>query len=300
MEGGFDSTNLKRFRKFYETFSILYTQNAKSQKQIGHSVSVQSNECPEILKKLSWTHLRTIMRLGTEDKKNFYIKECIDCNWSVRQLEREIYTSYYERLLSSQDKEIVKNEINTTEPDIETKTNPLSILKDLYVLDFLNLKQDRHTLEKDIESKIMDKLQNFILEMGKSFAFVGRQYRISIDDDNYYVDLVFYNMILRCYVLIDLKANKLNHADIGQMDFYTRYFNKEVKQDTDNPTIGLILCTDKNKAMVKYTLLEDKSNNIFASKYTLYLPTEEELTNYLIEQRELLEQEEKYIEENRE
>ena len=228
------------------------------------------------------------------------IKESIKSNWSVRQLEREIYTSYYERLLSSQDKEIVKNEINTTEPDIETKTNPLSILKDPYVLDFLNLKQDRHTLEKDIESKIIDKLQNFILEMGKSFAFVGRQYRISIDDDNYYVDLVFYNMILRCYVLIDLKANKLNHADIGQMDFYTRYFNKEVKQDTDNPTIGLILCTDKNKAMVKYTLLEDKSNNIFASKYTLYLPTEEELTNYLIEQRELLEQEEKYIEENRE
>ena len=258
------------------------------------------DKCPEILLKLSWTHLRTIMRVRTDTRRTFYIKENIKSNWSVRQLERQINTFYYERLLSSQDKEIVKNEINTTEPDIETKTNPLSILKDPYVLDFLNLKQDRHTLEKDIESKIIDKLQNFILEMGKSFAFVGRQYRISIDDDNYYVDLVFYNMILRCYVLIDLKANKLNHADIGQMDFYTRYFNKEVKQDTDNPTIGLILCTDKNKAMVKYTLLEDKSNNIFASKYTLYLPTEEELTNYLIEQRELLEQEEKYIEENRE
>ena len=292
MEGGFDSTNLKRFRKFYETFSILHTQNTKSQKQIGHTVCAQSNECPEILKKLSWTHLRTIMRLGTEDKKNFYIKECIDCNWSVRQLEREIYTSYYERLLSSQDKEIVKNEINTTEPDIETKTNPLNILKDPYVLEFLNMKEDKQYLEKKLESKIMDKLQNFILEMGKSFAFVGRQYRISIDDDNYYVDLVFYNMILRCYVLIDLKANKLNHADIGQMDFYTRYFDKEIKQETDNPTISLILCTDKNKAMVKYTLLEDKSNNIFASKYTLYLPTEEELTKYIIEQRELLEREE--------
>ena len=140
----------------------------------------------------------------------------------------------------------------------------------------------------------MNKLQNFILEMGKGFAFIGRQYRISIDDDNYYVDLVFYNVILKCYVLIDLKATKLNHADIGQMDFYTRYFNKEIKQDTDNPTIGLILCTDKNKAMVKYTLLEDKSNNIFASKYTLYLPTEEELTSYIVEQRELLEREEEF------
>ena len=284
---GFSVQNLKNIRQFYETFSIGSTVWSQS----GGS-DVKLNICPKLLLKLSWSHIKIIMRVDNETRRTFYIKESIKSNWSVRQLERQINTFYYERLLSSQDKEIVKNEINTTEPDIETKTNPLSILKDPYVLDFLNLKQDRHTLEKDIESKIMDKLQNFILEMGKSFAFVGRQYRISIDDDNYYVDLVFYNMILRCYVLIDLKANKLNHADIGQMDFYTRYFNKEVKQDTDNPTIGLILCTDKNKAMVKYTLLEDKNNNIFASKYTLYLPTEEELTKYIIEQRELLEMEE--------
>ena len=274
-------------RQFYE-----YFHNSEFAPQRGAHLKGIDDIKNSVLGKLSWTHIKVIIRVDNNVRRTFYIKENIKSNWSVRQLERQINTFYYERLLSSQDKEIVKNEINTTEPDIETKTNPLSILKDPYVLDFLNLKQDRHTLEKDIESKIMDKLQNFILEMGKSFAFVGRQYRISVDDDNYYVDLVFYNVILRCYVLIDLKANKLNHADIGQMDFYTRYFNKEVKQDTDNPTIGLILCTDKNKAMVKYTLLEDKSNNIFASKYTLYLPTEEELTKYIIEQRELLEMEE--------
>ena len=188
-------------------------------------------------------------------------------------------------------KEIIKNEINVTEPYLESKTNPLFILKDPYVLDFLNLKQDKSVLEKDIESKIMDKLQNFILEMGKGFTFIGKQYRISIDDDNYYVDLVFYNAILKCYVLIDLKATKLNHADIWQMDFYTRYFNKEVKQSTGNPTIGLILCTDKNKAMVKYTLLGNKNNNIIylPRNITLCLPTEEELTNYIVKQRELLE-----------
>ena len=269
---GFDSTNLKRFRKFYE----LSQKGAAPWHQ------------------LNWSHIKMLLSIDNETRRNFYIKESIKCNWSVRQLERQIHSFYYERLLASQDKEKVKNEINVTEPDLESKTNPLFILKDPYVLDFLNLKQDKSVLEKDIESKIMDKLQNFILEMGKGFAFVGRQYRISIDDDNYYVDLVFYNMILKCYVLIDLKANKLNHADIGQMDFYTRYFNKEVKQDTDNPTIGLILCTDKNKAMVKYSLLEDKSNNIFASKYILYLPTEEELTKYIIEQRELLEREEEF------
>ena len=147
----------------------MYTQNAKSQKQIGHSVRAQFNECPEILKKLSWTHLRTIMRLGTEDKRNFYIKECIECNWSVRQLERQIYTSYYERLLSTQQeyKQEVRDQINTTEPDIETKTNPLFILKDPYVLEFLNMKEDKKYLEKELESRIINNLQDFMLELGK-------------------------------------------------------------------------------------------------------------------------------------
>ena len=283
---GFNTRILLLMKKFYEQFPLT--------EQIVHTVCAQSSVFSfyPILSGLTWSHIKMLLSIDNETRRTFYIKENIKSNWSVRQLERQINTFYYERLLSSQDKEIVKNEINTTEPDIETKTNPLNILKDPYVLEFLNMKEDKQYLEKKLESKIMDKLQNFILEMGKSFAFVGRQYRISIDDDNYYVDLVFYNMILRCYVLIDLKANKLNHADIGQMDFYTRYFDKEIKQETDNPTISLILCTDKNKAMVKYTLLEDKSNNIFASKYTLYLPTEEELTKYIIEQRELLEREE--------
>ena len=285
---GFSTRNLLLMKKFYEQFPLI--------EQIVQTLSAQFNVFSfyPLLSKLTWSHISILLSIDNETRRNFYIKESIECNWSVRQLERQIHSFYYERLLASQDKETVKNEINITEPDLESKTNPLFILKDPYVLDFLNLKQDKSVLEKDIESKIMNKLQNFILEMGKGFAFIGKQYRISIDDDNYYVDLVFYNVILKCYVLIDLKATKLNHADIGQMDFYTRYFNKEIKQDTDNPTIGLILCTDKNKAMVKYTLLEDKNNNIFASKYTLYLPTEEELTNYIVEQRKLLEREEEY------
>lgn len=176
---------------------------------------------------LNWSQISIMLSIDNPTKRSFYIKECIECNWSVRQLKRQINTFYYERLLSSQDKELIRNQFNTTEPDIENKSIPLFILKDPYVLDFLNIKQDKNTLEKDIETKILDKLQNFILEIGKGFAFVGRQYRISIDDDNYYVDLVFYNLKLKCYVLIDLKSDKLNHADIGQMDFYTRYFNQK-------------------------------------------------------------------------
>lgn len=192
---GFSVENLKKIRRFYEIFSI------------GYAASTQSSECPEILKKLSWTHLRTIMRLNTEDKRNFYIKECIDCNWSVRQLERQIYTSYYERLLSTQQeyKQEVRDQINTTEPDIETKTNPLFILKDPYVLEFLNMKEDKKYLEKELESRIINNLQDFMLELGKGFTFMGRQKRITIDGDHYYIDLVFYNIILKCYVLIDLK-----------------------------------------------------------------------------------------------
>ena len=172
-----------------------------------------------------------LLSIDNETRRTFYIKECTECNWSVRQLERQISTSYYERLLSTQQeyKQEVRDQINTTEPDIETKTNPLNILKDPYVLEFLNMKEDKQYLEKKLESKIMDNLQNFILEMGRGFAFIGRQKRISFDTEHFYIDLVFYNVILKCYVLIDLKRGTLKHQDMGQMDMYINYFNKEIK-----------------------------------------------------------------------
>lgn len=260
---GFSKRNLFDMRLFYQTIPIVQTLSAQ----------------------LSWSHIRLILSVSNEKKRNFYIKECAECNWSVRQLERQINTFYYERLLSSQHKDIVRNEIQMLEPN---KLNTLDILKDPYILEFLNLKEKSDFLEKDLESDIMNHLQSFILEMGKGFSFVGRQYRISIDGEHYYIDLVFYNIILKCYVLVDLKRGKLNHKDIGQMDFYVRYFEKEIKGKENNPTIGMILCSEKSGAMVKYTMLED-SKQIFAAKYTTILPSEIELTEYITKERELLE-----------
>ena len=247
---GFTLTNLKYIRQFYLTF-----QNC-------HALSDQ----------LSWTHYRFLMKIHREEIRNFYMKECIENHWSTRQLERQINSFYYERLLSSQDKDTVREEIKTLEPS----STPKDIIKDPFVLEFLDLKENRKYLEKEIEQKVIDNLQEFLLELGNGFSFVGRQKRIDIDEEHYYIDLVFYNYILRCFVLIDLKIGKLNHQDIGQMDFYVRYYEDQIKQQGDNPTIGIILCSEKSDAIVKYSVLDD-NKNLFASKYMLYLPTEEEL-----------------------
>ena len=291
---GYSVQNLKNIRQFYETFSIGSTAWSQSDNN-----KARLNTCPKLLLKLSWSHIKVIMRVCTSEKRNFYIKESIECNWSVRQLERQIHTSYYERLLSTQQeyKEEVKNEINTTEPDLESKINPLSIFKDPYVLEFLNMKENKKYLEKELEIKIINNLQDFILELGKGFTFVGRQKRITIDGDHYYIDLVFYNVILKCYVLIDLKIGKVKHQDMGQMDMYINYFDKEIIRENDNPTIGIVLCTEKNTAVVKYSTLND-NKRLFISKYMDYLPTEKELTDYVIQQSELFTREKIYIEDN--
>ncbi len=259
---GFDYSNIKNMRQFYLIFPI------------GDALRSQ----------LSWTHYRLLMRIEKETARNFYIDECIVNNWSTRQLERQINSFYYERLLASRDKKMVQAEIHKLEPG----PAPNDIIKDPYVLEFLALKENKDYLENELEQGLIDKLQNFLLELGKGFSFVARQKRITIDDDHFYIDLVFYNYILKCFVVIDLKAGKLTHQDIGQMDFYVRYFEKEVRQSEDNPTIGLILCAQKKEAMAKYTLLEN-SKNIFASKYKLYLPTEKELKEELKRERESLE-----------
>ena len=268
---GFDESNLRNMRLFYHTFP----------------------NCDALRHELSWTHYRLLLRIEKEEARNFYMLESVRNNWSTRELERQVNSLLYERLALSKDKEKVL-ELSTKGQVIQ---EPKDIIKDPYVLEFLDLKESRKFLEKDLEHALIDDLQAFLLELGKGFSFVARQGRITVDGDHYYIDLVFYNYILKCFVLIDLKVGKLTHQDIGQMDFYVRYFEKEEKLEGDNPTIGLILCSDKNETMVRYTLLED-SKQIFASKYKLYLPTEEELKEELERERRMLELE-KRLEGNR-
>ena len=248
---GFSVPSLKKMKKFYQVF----------------------NGSSTLWNQLSWSHNRLIMNIDDETRRNFYLEECIKSNWSVRQLERQINSFYYERLISTKEpyKEEVKNEINI----LEKKDKIENFVKDPYELEFLDIK-DKRFLEKDLEANLLEHIQEFLLELGRGFSFVSRQKRIDVDGDNFYIDLVFYNYVLKCFVLIDLKLDKLTHQDIGQMDFYVRYFDNEIKEKEDNPTIGIILCSDKKDTIVKYSVLND-NKNLFASKYQLYLPTEREL-----------------------
>ncbi|AAM06367.1 TPA: DUF1016 domain-containing protein [Methanosarcina acetivorans] len=261
---GFNKSNLKYMRNFYTAFPIRQA----------------------LLGELSWTHYRLLSSVKNEDARGFYLIETAKNRWSTRELERQINSLLYERLALSKDPDEVKK-LSTQGNLIKTSKD---LIKDPYVLEFLGIKQQQNFFEKDLEALLISRLQEFLLELGAGFAFVERQKRITVDGDHYYIDLVFYNYILKCFVLIDLKLGKLTHQDIGQIDFYVRYFEKEEKQPGDNPTIGLILCSNKNEAMVKYTLLNE-SKTLFASKYKLYLPSEEELKKELTRERELIEQE---------
>ncbi len=261
---GFNRTNLKYIRQFYLKFPN------------GHALRGE----------LTWTHYRLLLHIEKEESRQFYMAESVNNNWSTRELERQINSLLYERIALSKDKEKVK-ELSKKGHIIR---KPEDIIKNPYVLEFLGLKENTNLHESNLEQLLIDKLQAFLLELGKGFSLVARQKRITVGGDHYYVDLVFYNYILKCFVLIDLKIGKLTHQDIGQIDFYTRYYEKEEKQDSDNPTIGLILCSDKNESMVKYTLLNE-NKTVFASKYKLYLPTEEELKRELKREREEIEQE---------
>jgi len=261
---GFTETNLKYMRQFFTTFPIRHA----------------------LRDELSWTHYRLLMRIDNEPRREFYLKECAENNWSSRQLERQITSFYYERLLATkkESKKSIKNEIQMTEP----KTDPDYILKDPYILEFLDLNENKKYHENELEQALIDNLQQFLLELGKGFSFVARQKRITIEGDHYYIDLVFYNYMLRCFVVIDLKTGKLSYQDIGQIDFYVRYFDDKIKTAEDNPTLGIILCADKNETMIKYSVLSDK-DNLLASKYKLYLPTEEEFKNELEKERARIE-----------
>ena len=237
---GFDESNLRKMRQFYFVFPIRDTL------------------CPE----LSWSHYRLLMRIADEKERTFYAEECAKSAWSVRQLERQIHTMYYQRLLSSQDKAAVSAEIQLTEP----KPQYEKIVKDPYVMEFLQIKPDTHVFESDLEQALIDHLQQFLLELGRGFSFVAQQKRFTLDGQNFYIDLVFYNYILKCFVLIDLKMDQLTHQDIGQMQMYVNYYTRELMNEGDNPPIGIVLCADKSDAIVKYTLPENNSQ-IFASKY---------------------------------
>lgn len=262
---GFDDSNLRYIRKFYLVFP----------------------KCDALRHELSWTHYRLLLKVEDEKARDFYLNESIESNWSTRTLERQIGNLYYQRMLMSREKDPVKQEAVSK----QIAQQPKDIIKDPYVLDFLELKDNTSFRESELEQAIIDKLQEFILELGKGFAFVGRQYRLSVGpNDHFYADLVFYNFILKCFLVIDLKNKPLTHQDIGQMDMYVRYFEDKIRQKNDNPTIGLILCTEKNNTIVKYSLLSE-SRQIFASKYRLYLPSEEELRKEIEREKEIVEME---------
>jgi len=255
---GFTPTNLRYMRQFYLTFP----------------------NCHALRDELSWTHYRMIMKVENEEARNFYVEECAKSNWSTRQLERQINSFYYQRLLSSRNKEGISAEISKLEPE----KMPEDVIHDPYVLEFLGLKQSDDFYESDLERALIGELQNFLLELGRGFSFVARQKHINLGGEHFYIDLVFYNYILKCFVLIDLKTGKLTHQDIGQMDSYIRIFDEFQKAEDDNPTIGIVLCSEKNEAIAKYSVLND-GKQLFASKYQLTLPTAEELEHYLEKER---------------
>lgn len=261
---GFDARELRRYRQFYLLFP----------------------KWDALRPELTWTHYRTLIRVENERARLYYMNEAALQNWSTRALDSQIERLTYERILSSQNQLIVKEAEDAASR--QAQLTPADIIKDPYVLDFLGLPSGVNFYEKDLEKALIDNLQQFLLELGRGFSFVSRQYRFKTDNENYYVDLVFYNFILKCFVLIDLKVGKLTYQDIGQMDFYTRYFEENIRIETDNPTIGIVLCTERDNTIVKYSVMND-SNQLFASKYKLYLPTEEELINELETSRKQIE-----------
>lgn len=260
---GFDVSNLRNMRRFYEAFPIRET------------VSLE----------LSWSHYNQLARIENSSARDWYQREAVQQGWSVRALERQIAALYYERLLSSQEKAPVEAEAKANTALLAD--NPKHYLRDPYILDFLNL-DSRSYQEADLEQGIINNLQQFLLELGKGFAFVERQQRIHTDDGDYYIDLVFYNYLLKCFVLVDLKLNKLSHQDVGQMDMYVRLYEEQKRCPDDNPTIGLILCSQHNQTVAQYSVLKD-SQQLFASKYLTLLPSEEELKRELERERHLIE-----------
>lgn len=257
---GFDVTNLRNMRQFYFTFP----------------------KRDALRLELSWTHYRCLIRIENAVARDWYADEAVMQGWSARALERQIGVLYYERLLASKEQQPVVEEAQLKTSQLSD--SPKDYLRDPYILDFLNL-QDKTYQENDLEQAIIANLQQFLLELGKGFAFVERQQRIRTDDGDYFIDLVFYNFHLKCFLLIDLKMHKLTHQDVGQMDMYVRLYEEQKRRVDDNPTIGLILCSENNNTVAKYSVLNE-SKQLFASKYITELPSEDELRQELERERE--------------
>lgn len=251
---GFSIRQLELCRQFYTVFPI--TNALRSQ--------------------LNWTQYRLLLRIDNEDKRTYYIEESCKNNWSARQLERQIHSQLYERLLLSNDKESVLA-VAKSEATPET---PQEIIKDPMILEFLGLKPQATYYEKDLEQGLISNIQSFLLELGNGFSFVARQKRLQIEEDDFFIDLVFYNRLLKCFVLVELKTHKITHQDIGQLQMYVNYYDRMEKLEDENPSIGILLCADKNEAMVKFALPENNTS-ILTSKYQLYLPTEKQMLKQL-------------------
>jgi predicted nuclease of restriction endonuclease-like (RecB) superfamily len=261
---GFDVSNLRHMRGFFQAFPI-------------HDA---------LRRELSWTHYRTLLRVDDGKVRQWYMNEAADQNWSTRVLERQIGTLYYERLLASSDRQAVEQEaISKIE---NTQQNPREFVRDPVILEFLGLPGTGKLLESEIEQALLDNLQAFLLELGKGFAFVARQLRVSTESKDFYIDMVFYNYLLKCFVLFDLKSGELTHQDIGQMDMYVRMVDDLKRGPDDNPTVGIILCTHKDSSVVRYSVLHE-NEHLFASKYKLVLPSEDELRAELDRERASLE-----------
>jgi predicted nuclease of restriction endonuclease-like (RecB) superfamily len=264
---GFTATNIRQMRHFYLAYPLLLEGD-----QIQQTVSVESETTGRLHPNISWSQYQLLTRITSPHARAFYEIETVYNHWSVRELERQISSLLFERLALSRDKQGLMA-LATQGQEIQS---PADAIKDPVVLEFLGLPESSRLVESDLEEALLSNLQTFLLELGKGFAFVARQQRLTLDDDHFYVDLVFYHAVLKCYVLIDLKTGKLTHGDMGQMQFYVNYYDAERRTEGDNATIGLILCADKNEAVVKYTLGEANAQ-IFASRYQLHLPSEQEL-----------------------
>jgi predicted nuclease of restriction endonuclease-like (RecB) superfamily len=263
---GFSAPSLWNYRQFYLEFPNLSTA----------------------WRELRWSHFKLLMRIKNPQARLWYANEAANQGWSVRALDRQISTLFYERLLASQDKEGVHAEADVLIAQ-QAPADPRDFIRDPYVLEFLGARTDAGLYEQELEQGLLNQLQQFLMELGKGFAFVARQKHLRVEGEDCYVDLVFYNYLLKCFVLIDLKVGKLSHQDVGQMDMYVRVFEEQLRGEDDNPTLGLILCSERNAAVAKYSLLSDKSQ-LFASKYRLLLPSEEELRTELERDRAMLEQ----------
>jgi len=261
----FSERNLRNFRQFY----LFFPDNKIW------------NTC---VPNLSWSHFRSLLRVDDENARIWYLKEASDENWSVRTLDRNISTQYYNRLLSAPNKEKVIGEMKFKA--VANSNNRFELLKSPVVAEFLGFKTEESFLESDLETAILSHIRDFLMEMGRGFAFVGRQQHIVTDTEDYYIDLVFYNIELKCYVLIDLKMGKVTHQDVGQIDMYVRMYDELKRKDGDNPTIGILLCSETSEDIAKYSVLHD-NNNLFMTKYLTFLPTKEQLKTEIEKQKTL-------------